>query len=276
MSSNIDYLFISRYLSSTALGLYSRAADITRQPQDRFSNVLSSVLFPAYSRMQENRELMGRIYLKGVDVVSIVTFPLLAGIAVSSKYFILGIYGTNWSGAITALQILCVAGMLRSVSHLAGAVTHATGKIYWEVRRQALFSFLLIILSFYGIRYGIEGVGVAVVVSNLLFYFLMAHCVINILEIRWFTFFMAQKTGTILALVVVTADILYLNLLPHVTESLPDIVVLVTLVFLSLISLLAGVILLPRSMKGETIRWVVSRYSDFFPRNLFNWLSRYI
>jgi len=276
LSSNIDYLFISRYLSPTALGLYSRAADITRQPQDRFSNVLSSVLFPAYSRMQENRELMGRIYLKGVDIVSIVTFPLLAGIAVSSEYFVLGIYGENWSGAIAALQILCVAGMLKAVSHLAGAITHATGRIYSEVRRQALYACSLVILSFYGVRYGIEGMGVAVVLSSLLFYLLMAHCVINILGIRWSSFFMAQRTGTILALIVVTADVFYLYLLPRVTEALPDIVVLVTLVFLSLTSMLAGVLLLPRSVKGETIRWVISRYRDFFPRGLFNWLSRYI
>jgi len=217
---------------------------------------------------------MSRIYLKGVEIITIITFPFLTGIAVSSKYVIIGIYGTKWSGAVTVLRILCVAGMLKAVSHLAGAITHATGSIYLEVRMQAIYAFTLITFSFYGIHYGIEGIGAVVVISSLLFYLLMAHCVINILEIHWWSFFMAQKTGTTLALIVAATDVFFLYFLHYLPVALSDLVILFILIFLSFLSLLFGIVFLPRSIKGDAISWILSRYRNYFPRFLFNWLYR--
>jgi len=275
-SDNIDYLLISRYFSPTALGFYTRAFDIMKQPVTRFSNVISSVTFPAYSRIQEDRERMGRIYLRGVDIVSIISFPVLTGIALASHYVIVGIYGPNWSGAITVLQILSVAGMLKAVSHLAGAVTHATGNVYSEVRIQGLYVLSLLLLCLWGVRYGIEGVAVAVVLSSLIFYLSMAQCVLKILAISWSSFFKAQRTGAILAIIVGMVDVVCLIVFSRFQAAVPPVAILFGMVVFSLIGLLTGILILPKSVKGDSISWIMLRYRNIFPRPLFNFVMRYV
>ncbi len=274
ISGNIDYFFISRYLSPTALGLYTRAFEIIKQPQTRISNVLSSVLFPTYSRIQENRKMMGRIYLKGLDIVSILTFPLLTGVAISSKYFIMGIYGNNWSGAINVLQILCFVGILKSISHLAGAITHATGNIFSEVRRQAIHTLTLVLLSSFFVRYGIEGVALAVVLSSITFYLLMAQCVIKILSIPWSSFFTSQRTGFSLALIVGVVDYVFIYFLQNSRVEIPHLVVLFVLFILSFFSFSCGIIFLPKPLNSDVIPWLCMRYKMFIPDFLYNMLLR--
>jgi len=274
ISGNIDYFVIGRYLSPTALGLYTRAFEIIKQPQTRISNVLSSVLFPTYSRIQENRQMMGMIYLKGVDLVSILTFPLLTGVAISSKYFIIGIYGNNWSAAINVLQILCFVGMFKAISHLAGAITHATGNIFSEVKRQAIHTFTLVLLSIFFVRYGIEGVALAVVLSSITFYLLMAQCIINILSIPWSSFFTSQRTGISLAFIVGVVDYVFIYCLENSHAEIPHLVVLFVLFILSFFSFSCGIIFLPKSLKSDVIPWLFIKYKKYIPDFFYNLLLR--
>ena len=58
MSSNADFLLVGRFLGSNALGFYGMAWDLLRFVPDRLFRVAGRVIFPAFSRVQDDNEQM--------------------------------------------------------------------------------------------------------------------------------------------------------------------------------------------------------------------------
>ena len=55
---NADNLLIGRFLGASALGVYALAYNVMLQPMSRIAGPVQEVLFPAFSRMQDDRERM--------------------------------------------------------------------------------------------------------------------------------------------------------------------------------------------------------------------------
>jgi len=202
---NVDYFIIGKFLSTTALGLYTRAYRLMNLPR-QLSTTLTSVLFPAYSEIQEESGRIAAAYFKAVNAIAIITFPIFVGMAICSEYIVVGLYGSNWVGAVTVLRIMCFAGILRSIFHLTGSVVQASGKIYSEAKRQFVYLILLVIGCLIGVRYGIEGIGFAIIFGSLWMYLSMAQLVLSILDSSWKTFLKAQLPGLIIASIIGVTD----------------------------------------------------------------------
>jgi len=270
-ADNADYFMIGKYLSATYLGLYTRAYLLIKLPQ-RVSHLLSSVLFPAYSEIQDEKIKISEAYFKTINMLALIAFPALVGMAIGAKYIIVGLYGSNWAGAVPVFRILCIAGMLKITFPLAGSVVKATGKIYSEVKRQLIYLLLIIIGSYIGVRFGIKGVGIAVCIASLWLYFSMAQLTLNILGGNWKLFFKAQLPGISMAIIIGSID---LTLIIFFEYFLPTRFILLKLILLFSISvgtLLISLIYLPDYIKGEMPAWIFKKYSKCFPMALRAWL----
>ncbi len=106
LSNNVDSLIIGRFLSPALLGLYSRAMQLCTLPLNRIAATLSAVMFPSFAEIRDDRERLKESYLKVVNLVALISFPLLAGLAMGAKFVIIGLYGENWVGATAVLRIL--------------------------------------------------------------------------------------------------------------------------------------------------------------------------
>ena len=130
------------------------------------SDVVHSVLFPTFSRMQGDHENLKSAYLKTLEYVSFIAiFANLCILAVSKEflYFILG-HGTDkWLPALMALNILCIYGIIRALLEPVGNVILALG-IPKLLAKTALFAGILELIFLYPalIYFGIEGVAIVV------------------------------------------------------------------------------------------------------------------
>ena len=61
---NVDNLLIGRFLGPAALGVYGFAYNVMLVPFSRIAGPLTEVLFPAFSRMQHDRERMTAIWVR--------------------------------------------------------------------------------------------------------------------------------------------------------------------------------------------------------------------
>lgn len=260
IANNADYVIIGKLLNPNALGLYTRAFTIMTLPLSKISMTLFDVIFSLFSNVKNNLEQIKNIYLKSVKLIALLSFPILSTIMIGSEYIINGIYGEKWNGAIRVLQILCIAGFFRVITNSSGAVSKATGKVYEEAWRQLVFAVTLIAGALIGIKYGIEGVGVAVVVSSLWFYLSMAHLTIIILGITWSDFFRVQIPG-IMVFIIITAinfiTVITLNALFGLEMYLPKLLILFLISSLALLVLLK---ILPAKLIGEDGRNLISLY----------------
>jgi O-antigen/teichoic acid export membrane protein len=134
---NADNLLVGRLLGAAALGLYGRAFNLMTLPLAAVGDVMWHVLFPAMSEVKDDRARLGRAYLAAVQASALAAAPLMAGIAAAAPHLAEGVYGPAWAGMALPLRILCAAGLFRAVYHVSGALTHASGRVYSELWRQA-------------------------------------------------------------------------------------------------------------------------------------------
>jgi PST family polysaccharide transporter len=157
---NIDYLLIGRFLGSSPLGIYNRAYDIMLFPLVSVSQVLSRVMFPSMSIIQEDKQRVASLYLKMTRAIALVTFPMMLGLFVVVELFVLVIFGTQWAGMIPVLRVLSLVGMTQSIGTLNGSLYLSQGKADLQLRVGLVLKTIAILGIVIGLQWGIVGVAI--------------------------------------------------------------------------------------------------------------------
>jgi PST family polysaccharide transporter len=131
---NADNLLIGRFLGSTDLGIYTKAYSTMLLPLTQVNNVLGRVMFPALSRVQNDKDRVKRIYLRSIAMIALVTFPMMLGLLVVAEDFVLALLGEKWVDVIPVLQILCLVGLIQSIVTTVGWIYQSQGRTDWMFR----------------------------------------------------------------------------------------------------------------------------------------------
>ena len=155
---NLDNIIIGRFLGAEALGYYSLAYSLMLLPVSRITDTVNRVAFPAFSLIQRDDGRLRSGYVRIVGYVSLITFPMMAGLLAVTPQFVLAVYGSKWLPAVPVLQIFCLVSALQSVVALSSPVQYAKGRsdisFKWNVAALACDTFAF----FVGLRWGIVGV----------------------------------------------------------------------------------------------------------------------
>ncbi len=168
-SRNADYLLIGRYLGAQNLGYYTIAYRLMFYPIQTISSVIGRVMFPVYSRIQDDDAQFRRIYLKVTAAIAVITFPMMTGLWSLSKPFILALLGLKWEPVIFLLIILAPVGMVQSIVTTVGAIYQAKGRTDWLFRLGIVVGLLTIFAFIIGLRWGIVGVAIGYAVVTGIF-----------------------------------------------------------------------------------------------------------
>lgn len=190
-AANVDYFVIGRRLGAADLGYYTRAYNLMTLPLTQLSRVMMQVLFPAFARLQDDNARLIAGYSKVVLATSLASFPFLVGLFLVAAPFVHVVYGATWMPTVLPLQIMCVAGMMKSVTTFIGAITDAKGQVGAEVRRQIIYLALLVVGTFLGSFYGTAGVAAAVVVASLIMLVMMQTLLNRLTGMTWRDYFTA-------------------------------------------------------------------------------------
>lgn len=168
LTSVIDYALVGRVLTPFALGIYMRALRLVTIPQTQFSMVIGRLLFPYFSRIQDDPQRILRNFLRATCATAVLVLPVLLLLALVAHDFIEVVYGRQWLAAAVPLQILCVTGGIRSISHFARPVLDARGYVHLQAAFQAVYAAALLGSILYAARWGIVGVAAAVAACSVL------------------------------------------------------------------------------------------------------------
>lgn len=160
-SRNADYILIGRFLGATDLGYYTLAYRIMFFPLMNVTNAIARVVFPFYSRIQDDLTRFKSAYLNVIGSIALITFPMMIGVMAVSKSFVLVIFGAKWEPVSLLIMILAPVGLVQSVISPVGGIYQAKGRTDWMLRF-GVFSSLLYVTSFViGLRWGIMGIAIA-------------------------------------------------------------------------------------------------------------------
>jgi O-antigen/teichoic acid export membrane protein len=123
-----DDIFVGKLLGATALGFYQMAYRISNVPATEVSHVISQVIFPAYSKLQNDIPKLRRAFLQTVESSALISLPLAAFIYMLAQDFVYLFLGEKWDASISAIKVLALWGAIRSVSSSMGPLFNALGK----------------------------------------------------------------------------------------------------------------------------------------------------
>ena len=115
------------------------------------------MLFPAFSRLQDEKERMRLGYIRSQGAICLITFPIAAGFAVLAEEIVLLVIGEQWLPAVPLMQMIALTRILKT-THNLGPVALATAntkKLFHRDLRAFLIRWPLIIAGLYlGHRFG--------------------------------------------------------------------------------------------------------------------------
>lgn len=162
---NLDNVLIGRFLGGAALGIYSKAYGLLMLPLRMVNAPIGGVAVPALSRLQSDPERLRSYYYKALALVVTLSMPVVAWAASVADSFVLALLGEQWVGAIDIFRILAIPAFIGTFNVATGWVFVSLG----HVRRQMLSGIVNTALGaaaiVIGLRWGIEGVAWALVVS---------------------------------------------------------------------------------------------------------------
>jgi PST family polysaccharide transporter/lipopolysaccharide exporter len=159
-----DDAFVGWYLSPTMLGFYQYAHRIADLPAKEISAVVSSVTFPAYSRLQDDLPALRTAVRGTARMTAFVAFPVAAGLALVAPAFVPAVLGADWRPMVVPLQLLAVFGLIHAITRDFGGVFNALGRPDLNVKLDVVrIACLLVVIWPATARWGIDGTAAAVV-----------------------------------------------------------------------------------------------------------------
>lgn len=122
VSANLDYVMISYFLGTAALGPYTLAYEMTVKPYQRLNPVINRVAFPIYAKRQSQDAALRRGFLETTRLIAFFVVPIVAGIAVLAPNLVPTLFGPGWELTVDLLPIVAIVGALRALGNPSGSV----------------------------------------------------------------------------------------------------------------------------------------------------------
>ncbi len=174
--SNFDNIMVGRILGTGSLGLYQMAYSLSSMPITEVADVSSKVTFPVYVKIADDKKRLKKAFIKTTLAISVVTIPIGIILFLFSNEIIL-LLGIKWIGAIPALKVLSLYGVVRAISGSSSALFLAIKKQKY-VTAVTLASILGLAIPIIPLinRFGIQGAGMAVIIGTVAALPIVLYC----------------------------------------------------------------------------------------------------
>jgi len=157
-NSQFDVIVIGKVFGNETLGMYSIIKQLVMRPAQIINPIITRVTFPTMSKVQNDTEKLKNIYLKTINYLLSVNFPIYIAMIILAPEIITIFLGEKWLEAVEIFQLLSIYALIRSTGNPMGSLILAKGKsdyaFYWNI---GLF-FIIPITIYTGSFYGIEAV----------------------------------------------------------------------------------------------------------------------
>ena len=152
-----DVFIASRSLDPHQLGLYAEALFLTSIVASKFVPPLNEVAFPAYARLQDDRDVLTSSFLKAVRLIMLVTCPLYFGLAVVAGDAVAVVLGAKWAAMAPLVSVLALAMPALTLHILFAPALNAVGRPRISMEASLLGAVAMPLAFLVAIRWGAAG-----------------------------------------------------------------------------------------------------------------------
>ncbi|HHB79006.1 MAG TPA: MOP flippase family protein [Saprospiraceae bacterium] len=178
LNGQFDVLLIGKLFGTEILGIYSIAKNISMKPYQIVNPIINKVTFPILSKVQDDEPRLRRIFLRTINFLCSVNFPIYILVILLADGIVLTFFGEKWSDAIVILQILAAYRMFTSFGNPIGSLQLARGRadlgFYWNLGLFVFIPAAIYIGSYWGL-FGVANslLGLQIIIFTPAWYYLV-------------------------------------------------------------------------------------------------------
>ena len=161
---NLRSLIIGKYYTSEDLAYYNRGKNFPDLIMNNVVSTITSVLFPAMSNAG-NKEEIRKMTQKSIRMTSYIVFPMMAGMALVARPFVLVLLTEKWSNAIVYLQLVCLYNACHTITQTNLQAINALGRSDVVLKLEFIKKPVGILMLIAAIPYGVFAVALTLPLS---------------------------------------------------------------------------------------------------------------
>lgn len=172
-SRNMDNLLIGKFFGTASLGYYDKSYRLMMLPVANLTHVITPVLMPVLSKIQDDKTRVYQSYLKVVMLLSSIGFPLSIFLYFSAGEIVNVVYGEQWGETIPVFKLLASTVGIQMVLSSSGSIFQSINKTKLLFVSGLLSSITMITAILIGIFVGesLEAVAFGLIVAFVINFF---------------------------------------------------------------------------------------------------------
>jgi O-antigen/teichoic acid export membrane protein len=163
-NNQFDVILIGKLLGTEAVGMYSLTKQLVMRPSQIINPIITGVAFPVMAKIQDDLSRLKSVYLKIINYLSSINFPVYILMAVLASLLVPLVLGDKWIETIRLFQVLSVYALIRSTTSPAGALLLSRGRadigFWWSIGEFSLMPLIIYI----GSHWGVLGVSIGLLI----------------------------------------------------------------------------------------------------------------
>jgi len=158
------------FLGTELLGIFTVAFTFALLPLSKIMPVINPIIFPAFSKLQDQYKDAGYYFGKAIGTVSLACFPVMIGLACVAQEFVEIVLSQKWQAVALPLALLCVAMPFRMTISLLRPVLNSMGRPDLSLN-SAIASFVILLslmIVFIQYDFSLMGLIVAIMLTELI------------------------------------------------------------------------------------------------------------
>ena len=156
INTNVFSVILGRLYSPHVVGNYTQANKWNYMGWSLISNMLQGIAQPVFAKTDEDKERQRNIFRKLLRFTAFVSFPLMFGLALVAREFIVILLGEKWAESARLLQLLCVMGAFYPISNLFTHLLISRGHSATYMWGNILLCVVQLLAVIFSASYGIE------------------------------------------------------------------------------------------------------------------------
>lgn len=168
ISVQIDRLLMPRILSVEALGAYNRPKEFILQIGSKINDIFDTALFPVLSSIQDNKSSLRNAFNRSQYLMNICTMALALSFICNADLLIRIFFGEKWLDLKPIFQIISITLIFNINGRLGDCYLRSLGMVRLQFNLRLLGLFISVSCILIGSKYGIMGVAIGFLISNII------------------------------------------------------------------------------------------------------------
>ncbi len=168
-------LFIGKLYTSADLAYYNKGRNFPNLIVTNINSSIQSVLFPAMSNTQDNKEQVKAMVRRSIRISSYIMMPLMAGLALVAEPFVKLLLTDKWLPCVPFLQIACVVFAFRPIHTANLQAINAIGRSDIFLKLEIIKKVVGIVVLVAVMRLGVIAIAVSGIFTTIFASVVNAH-----------------------------------------------------------------------------------------------------